>query len=199
MLGQELIEELQNKTQKVNNDIAGIKDEIKAIDEQLKEHEGYDVDSIKARKGLEADKKLFEESLQKAKEHKESLIAGNTKDTVKRGLTVIRDYKKELNEEVAEDNERIAQLVEEIKGIYDKHKAKDSEARENIRNFVDTVEKYTDPTPVESIIRYGDPQPRIDLLMRETGELKTGTYFTIIDGFLEHRYNIQGLYPPKWK
>lgn len=197
MLGQELINELKGQTQKVDEDIQGIKDEINKINEQLKEHEGYDVDSIKARKGLEADKKLFEESLHKAKEHKTSLIADNTKDTVNRGLKIVKDYRKQLNDEVAEDNERVGEMVEEIHTIYNRTKDKDDEAKKNIKAFVKEVKKYTDPTPVNAAQRFGDPQPRIDLLERETENLKDyQNHFVNVEGFKEHQYDIEGLYPP---
>ena len=196
-----LIKELQSITEKIDNEINELEQEINRLDNELQKKEGgFSVKTIEANKELNEKKKIYKNALNQAREHKKFIMINNTDETVKRASRLIKDYKKQVNEEAQDDNEKVKSLVAEIQKMYEDMKQRDHEAREEINNFVKEIEPYLDDTPKKEYMRFGANQPAVDMLQRTIDNYTDlSNKFTVIKGFNEHNYRISGLFPPAKK
>src|SRR5699024_2010070 len=155
----EFIKELQDVTEKIDNEIGELQQEINRLDNELQKKEGgFSVKTIEANKELNEKKKIYKNALNQARENKKSIMINNTDETVKRASRLIKDYKKQVNEEAQDDNQKVKSLVAEIQKIYEDMKRRDHEAREEINNFVKEIEPYLDDTPKKEYMRFGANQ-----------------------------------------
>src|SRR5699024_6584172 len=179
-----LIKELQSITEKIDNEISELEQEIAKIEDELRVKEkDFSVNTVEETKELNDRKKHYTEALYRAKEHKKSLMMKSTNKTVERAKQLINDYKKQVNEEAQDDNEKVKSLVAEIQKIYEDMKQRDHEAREEINNFVKEIEPYLDDTPKKEYMRFGANQPAVDMLQRITDNYTDlSNKFTVING-----------------
>lgn len=196
-----LIKELKSATEKIDNEINELEQENAKIEDELREKEkDFSVNTVEETKELNDRKKHYTEALYRAKEHKNSIMIKSTNKTVERAKQLIKDYKKQVNEEAQDDNQKVKSLVAEIQKIYEDMKQRDHEAREEINNFVKEIEPYLDDTPKKEYMRFGANQPAVDMLQRTIDNYTDlSNKFTVIKGFNEHNYRISGLFPPAKK
>lgn len=197
----EFIKELQDVTEKIDNEIGELQQEIERLDNELQKKEGgFSVKTIEANKELNDRKKHYTEALYRAKEHKKSLMMKSTNKTVERANQLIKDYKAEVNEKAQAENKKVESLIDEIHRTYDKMKQDDNKARAEINDFIKDLSTYLDDTPKKEYMRFGASQPAVDMLQRTIDNYTDlSNKFTVIKGFNEHNYRISGLFPPAKK
>jgi len=196
-----LIKELQSITEKIDNEINELEREIAKIEDELREKEkDFSVNTVRETKELNERKKHYIETLYRAKKHKESLMMKSTNKTVERANQLIKDYKAEVNEKAQAENKKVESLIDEIHRTYDKMKQDDNKARAEINDFIKELSAYLDDTPKKEYMRFGANQPAVDMLQRTIDNYTDlSNKFTVIKGFNEYNYRINGLFPPAKK
>ena len=192
------IKELESITEKIDNEINELEQENAKIEDELREKEkDFSVNTVEETKELNDRKKHYTEALYRAKEHKNSIMIKSTNKTVERAKQLIKDYKAEVNEKAKADNKKVESLIDEIHRTYDKMKQDDNKARAEINDFIKELSVYLDDTAKKEYMRFGANQPAVDMLQRTIDNYTDlSNKFTVIKGFNEHNYRIDGLFPP---
>lgn len=194
----ELLNELAAASEKIDTEIQELQQEIEALDQQAKEYENdFSVQAVDKQQDLVTKRKLYQEALEKAEEHKQSELAHNTDDTVKRAGKIIDNYKAKVNSAAQADLNQVKDHIQQIQKIYDDLNQRDKQANNEVNRFVKEVAPYLDSAPSKEVMFMGEATPKVHRLEQKANSLDTKNYFTVIKGFNEEHFNISGLFPPK--
>lgn len=196
-LGQNIIKNIVSKLEKTDTQIADLKAEISKIESKLSEkQDDFSIKAVNEQRELQSQKNMYKKALERAEQHRVSLIEDHTDETIKDSVEAIDTRIVQAQKDVDEKNALIQAKVNEIREIHQEMMAIDGQATDEIRHFIKEVKPLLSQELRKDLMLYGQLQPASELLDRKVRTQKDShNYLTVTKGYSEYQDGIKGLVP----